>query len=143
MWKVKRCGDDIRLVSQFVSTFDEINTTHVSSTWVYPNFLYILTKTGTVFKVWIQWLRTPNEAFFHWNPVLLGLGRQIGQINFRAFGIFSAELSVPILVLWAPCPCFPIINHYFSLYIYIPNIHLGLGFEFWSQRIRDLGIVCP
>ena len=43
-------------------------------------------------------LRTPNEAFFHWNPELLGLGRQIGQINSGAFGVFSAELSAPILV---------------------------------------------
>ena len=29
-----------------------------------------------------------------------------------------------------------------SLYIHIPNIYLGLGFEFWPQRIRDLAIVC-
>ena len=43
-------------------------------------------------------LRTPNEAFFHQNPELLGLGRQIGQINSGAFGVFSAELSAPILV---------------------------------------------
>ena len=50
-----------------------------------------------------QWskhgLRTPNEAsFFHQNPKLLGLGRQSGQINFGAFGVFSADLSAPILV---------------------------------------------
>ena len=44
-------------------------------------------------------LRTPNEAFFHRNPKLLGLGRQIGQINFGAFRVFSANLSAPILVL--------------------------------------------
>ena len=43
-------------------------------------------------------LRTPNEAFFHRNPNLLGLGRQFGQINFGAFGVFSANLSAPILV---------------------------------------------
>ena len=40
----------------------------------------------------------PNEAFFHWNPELLGLSRQIGQINSGAFGVFLAELSAPILV---------------------------------------------
>ena len=39
---------------------------------------------------------------FHWNPELLGLGRQIGQINSGAFGVFSAELSAPILVLLVP-----------------------------------------
>ena len=69
---------------------------------------------------------------------------QFGQIN---FGAFSANLSAPILVLWVPCPCFPLINHYFykklSLYIQIPNIYLGLGFEFGPQRIWDLAIVCP
>ena len=43
-------------------------------------------------------LRTHNKAFFHWNPELLGLGRQIRQINSEAFGIFSAKLSAPILV---------------------------------------------
>jgi hypothetical protein len=36
-------------------------------------------------------LRTPNEAFFQQNPKLLGLGRQFGQINFGAFGVFSAN----------------------------------------------------
>ena len=39
-------------------------------------------------------LRTPNEAFFHRNPKLLGLDRQIEQMNFRAFGIFSENLSI-------------------------------------------------
>ena len=33
-------------------------------------------------------LQTPNEAFFHWNPELLG--RQIGEITSGAFGVFSA-----------------------------------------------------
>jgi hypothetical protein len=28
-------------------------------------------------------------------------------------------------------------------YIQIPNIYLGLGFEYGPQRIRDLAIVCP
>ena len=59
-------------------------------------------------------LRTPNEDFFHRNPKLSGLGRQFGQINFVAFGVFSADLSAPILIQWVPCPCFPLINnHYF------------------------------
>ena len=34
-------------------------------------------------------LRTPNKAFFHWNPELLGLGRQIWQINSETLiGVF-------------------------------------------------------
>ena len=39
-----------------------------------------------------------------------------------------------------------LINHYFynnlCLYIQIPNIYLGLGFEFGPQRIRDLAFLC-
>jgi hypothetical protein len=96
-------------------------------------------------------LRTPNEAFFHRNSKLLGLGRQIVQMNFGAFGVFSADLSAPTLVLWVPCSCFPLINQYFykklSLYIHIPNIYVGLGFEFEfefePQRIKDFVIVFP
>jgi hypothetical protein len=41
----------------------------------------------------------PNEAFFHRNTKLLGLGRQFGQINFGAFGVLLVDLSAPILVL--------------------------------------------
>ena len=33
-----------------------------------------------------------------------GLGRQIGQINSGAFGVFSTKLWAPILVQWFPCP---------------------------------------
>ena len=29
------------------------------------------------------------------------------------------------------------------IYIHIPNIYLGLGFEFGLQRIRDLVFMCP
>ena len=90
-------------------------------------------------------LRTPNEAFFHWNLELLGLGSQIGQINSWAFGVFSAELSAPILV--SPLSMFSIIQLLFlkkiRLYIHNPNIYLGLGFEFGPQRISDLAFVCP
>ena len=28
-------------------------------------------------------------------------------------------------------------------FIQIPNIYLGLGFEFGPQRVRDLAFVCP
>jgi hypothetical protein len=43
-------------------------------------------------------LRTHRESFFR---------------KSQTFGVFSAGLSAPILVLWVPCPCFPLINHYF------------------------------
>ena len=42
-------------------------------------------------------LRTPNEPFFIKKPKLSGLDRKFGQINFCAFGLFSANLSAPIL----------------------------------------------
>ena len=39
-------------------------------------------------------LRTPNEAFFHGNPKLLGSGRQFGQISFLGiWGIFGQYIS--------------------------------------------------
>ena len=39
----------------------------------------------------------------------------------------------------------PLFLQKLSLYIQIPNIYLGLGFEFEFelQKIRDLAIVCP
>ena len=91
-----------------------------------------------------QGLRTLNEAFFHWNAKLLSLGRYI-------LGYFRPNYQRPFRycewTLWVPCPCFPLFNHYFykrlSLYIHIPNICLGLGFEYGPQRIRDFAIVCP
>ena len=75
----------------------------------------------------------PMKPFFIEIPKFWGWGRQIGQINFGAFGVFSADLSAPILV-----SMFPNINHYFykklSLYIQITNTFLGLGFEFWAAK---------
>ena len=99
------------------------------------------------FATTIQDPRTTDAQWrlFHRNPKLLGLGRQLGQLNFRAYGVFSADLSAPIFVQWVPCPFFPFFNHYFykklRLYTQIINIFFGLGFKFWSQRIRDLAIL--
>ena len=59
-------------------------------------------------------LQTPNEAFFHCNPEYFCLGRQFGQINFGAFGVFSAKLSEPILVqrvhVFPSEHCFPVFS---------------------------------
>ena len=66
------------------------------------------------------------------------------QINLGAFeGIFNQFISI-YFGLWGPCPCFPLINHYFYKKL-IPTIYLGLGFEFefGPQRIRNLAIMCP
>ena len=56
---------------------------------------------------------TQREGFFFKNLELLGLGRHFGLKFFEAFVVFSAGLSAPILVLWVPCPCFPLFNHFF------------------------------
>ena len=86
-------------------------------------------------------------SLFFPNFKLLGLGRLFGLVHFGAFGVFSADLSAPILVLWVPCPCYLLMNHYFykklSLYIQNPNIYFELGFDFGPQRFKDLPIVCP
>ena len=55
-------------------------------------------------------------------------------MNSGAFGVFSAELSAPILFHYSTI----ISTEKLSLYILIPNIYLGLGFEFGPQRICDL-----
>ena len=87
----------------------------------------------------------PMKPFFHWNPELLGLGRQIGKINSGAFGVFRPNHQHPF---WYSESLVHVFHTLFlkktlNLYIYIPNICLGLGFEFGPQRIRDLASVCP
>ena len=47
-------------------------------------------------------LRIPNEASIHKNPKRLGWGRRIGQIDFGAFGILSAELQAPMFFINQP-----------------------------------------
>ena len=92
------------------------------------------------FSFFDQGLWMPNKTFFHRNLKFWGLNRLFGRINFGAFGVFLADLSVPILVLWVSFPCFPSINHYFlkksRLYIQITIIHLGLRLESGPQRIK-------
>ena len=90
-------------------------------------------------------LRTPNKAFFHKNPKLLGLGRHIGQIKFWAFWVFSHQFINIHFGTVSPLSMFSTIQPLkkLSLYIHIPNIYLGLGFKFGPQRIRDLTIIRP
>ena len=86
-----------------------------------------------------EWLPMPTdyehpESFFFENPKRLGLGRQIGPKILGAFGVFSANLTAPILVLWVPC--FSLIKNYFykktSLYIQILYIYVfGIGIWIW------------
>ena len=51
VWKIKRCGEDIRLDEQTITREAEILNQHLTATWAYPNYMYILTKMGTIFRV--------------------------------------------------------------------------------------------
>ena len=74
-------------------------------------------------------LRTPNETFFHWNPELLGLGRQIG---WGIWGIFGLTVLAPILVQWVPCPCFPLFHYKKTKPLYPhPKYLFGIGIWIW------------
>ena len=79
-------------------------------------------------------LRTLNEDFFHWNPELLGLSRQIGQIN-KFWGIWS--IFGKTTVHWVPCPCFPLFKHCFwftkPLYTH-PKYLFGIGIWIWAAK---------
>jgi hypothetical protein len=62
------------------------------------------------------------------------------------FGIFGQTISthfgtVSFLSMFSIIQ--PLFSQKLSLYINIPNINLGLGFEFGPKRIRDLAFVCP
>ena len=88
--------------------------------WVVNVEINPLRSHSLLFVYWFRNFCTPslvlpNEAFLLQNPKVLGLSRQFGQIDFGVFGVFSANYQpAPILVKWVPCPCFPLINHYFK-----------------------------
>ena len=84
-------------------------------------------------------LLTPNEAFFSLKSQTLG-----------HLGYFLSNYQHPF---WY-CESLVTVFHYSTIIstqnnkplpfdIHIPNIYLGLGFEFESQRIRVLSFVCP
>ena len=62
--------------------------------------------------------RTTDAQWSLFSPKFqtFGLGQTIWADKFWDIchlGLFSADLLALILVLWVPCPCFPLINHYF------------------------------
>jgi hypothetical protein len=78
----------------FLESSHQVEMKNVVKFW--KDFLSYFTTLET-YRV--HGLRTPNEAFFIEIPKLLGLGKQIGQINFGALGIFLVKLSATILIL--------------------------------------------
>ena len=96
----------------------------------------------------ITGLRTSNEAFFHWNPELLGSGRQIGQINFGSFWVFFGRTRNTYFGTVSPLSMF---FHYstiittknlafmFISQIFILDWDLNLG----RKALGNLAFVCP
>ena len=107
-----------------------------------------------------------NEAFFHWNPELLRFPNWnhsvrhllhlntynlcpywifgLGQTNWTnkfwgIWSIFDQTISESLVHVFRYSTI--ISTKKLSLYIHIPNIYLGLGFEFGPKRIRDLYLV--
>ena len=87
--------------------------------------------------VMLHGLRTPNEAFFIETPNFWAWAGNLGRYILGHLGYFLANLSAPILVLWVPCPCFPLINHYvckkLSLYLNIKYL-FGIGIWIWATK---------
>ena len=79
-------------------------------------------------------LRTPYKAFFNRNHKLLDMGRHFGLINFGTVGKMAMFSIDHPLFLQKAKPLY--------VGIQIPNMCLGLEFEFGPQRIKDLAIVC-
>ena len=82
----------------------------------------------------------PMKPFFieipnFWADRFCGIWGIFGRIICTHFGTGS-PLAIFIINQ-------PLLLQKLSLYIHIPNIYLGLGFEFGPQRIRDLAFVCP
>ena len=78
-----------------------------------------------------------------------GWADNLGTLIFEngIWGIFGRFISThfgivsPLSMFFINQPLF--LQKKLSLSIQIPNIYLGLGFEFGPKRIRDLAIVCP
>ena len=69
---------------------------------------------------------------------LFGLGRQFRQITFWVFGVFSSDLSVPLLVQWVPLSMFSI-NQPLFLQKNVtlspkPKYLFGNGIRIWASN---------
>ena len=99
-----------------------------------------------------QVLLSPRTTDAQWSLFSLksrtfGLGQTNWAVKFWGnWGIFGRTISPHFGVVSPLSMCSivqPLSLKNLSLYICIPNIHLGLGFEFGPKRIRDLAFVCP
>ena len=145
-----------------ISTVDLTGTTQdksrveISQNFVafseYMNFMYFVLKKPKTFRS--QRSRHGNKlgvlglhSFKAWTTDACNEPFLIQIPNFWAWadkfwgtlGTFSRFISTHFGTVSPNCPCLSLITHYFYkkliLYIQIPNIQLGLGFEFVPQRI--------
>ena len=96
----------------------------------------------------LDWITDTNrEGFFLKIPNFWAWADKLGQKISGHFGYFRSNYKDPFWYSESLVHVF----HYstiistkkLSLYIHILNIYLGLGFDFGSQRFRDLVFVCP
>ena len=50
LWRIKRCGNDTRLSQEPVPFEEFLAENHISTTWMFPTNLFILTKKGEITK---------------------------------------------------------------------------------------------
>ena len=85
----------------------------------------------------------PERGFFLKSQTF-GLGQTNWAKHFGGIGVFSAKLSVLILVQWVPFPCFPLLDHYFyKKYAFLyphPKYLFWIGIWIWAT-IKDLAFV--
>ena len=89
--------------------------------------------SGTIIVVAMDYGH-PERAFVFKKLDFLGLGRHFGLKLFEAFGVFSAGLSAPILVLWVPFPCFPLFLHKTKPLYSTPKYLFGSRIWIWAAK---------
>ena len=110
---------------------------HIDKLMPYPKFnlikypvlkqVYFSKKTliliyfSSIFSILTPVVTRTTDALFHQNPKLLGLGRQFGQTNFKAFAVILANLSIISTHFGtvSPLSIFSLINRYFFLKAFI------------------------
>ena len=116
------------------------------------NICNALTKSIEKNMGWQQ-LYKPRTTVPQWSLVLskpqtFKLGQRIWEDKFWGiWGIFGRFISTQFFTVSSLSMFFLnqvlFLQKKLALYIQIPNIHMGLGFEFELHRSRDLAIVCP
>ena len=114
------------------------------------SIIVIQEKIRMLLRLNCEWPRTTDAQWsflFIKRPNCRAWADNLGRSILGHLGYFRLIYQHPFWYSESLVRVFPLFNHYFnqklSLYIHIPNIYWGLGFEFGPQRIRDLAFVCP